>query len=109
MKQKHDTRAYFGKKFIVFDFLRNLARKPLRKKKQKLGQTVPRSAAENLGRSRSRSRSCGRSAVAAAPQPQVFQIIHKVKENWKNILTEPTKKSYFLTNVGNANHSFNDC
>ena len=28
MKQKHDARAYFGKKFIVFDFLRNLARNP---------------------------------------------------------------------------------
>ena len=26
MKQKHDARAYFGKKVIVFDFLRNLAR-----------------------------------------------------------------------------------
>ena len=26
MKQKHDARAYFGKKFIVFDFLRNPAR-----------------------------------------------------------------------------------
>ena len=25
MKQKHDARAYFGKKFIVFDFLRNSA------------------------------------------------------------------------------------
>jgi len=25
MKQKHDARAYFGKKFIVFDFLRNPA------------------------------------------------------------------------------------
>ena len=47
MKQKHDARAYFGKKFIVFDFLRNLARNwlriglrnPARKplQKQKLG------------------------------------------------------------------------
>ena len=26
MKQKHDVGAYFGKKFIVFDFLRNPAR-----------------------------------------------------------------------------------
>ena len=60
MKQKHDARAYFGKKFIVFDFLRNPARNcyemvtksgtklvtkwlrnwlrnPVRKKKQKFG------------------------------------------------------------------------
>ena len=28
MKQKHDARAYFGEKFIVFDFLRNPARNP---------------------------------------------------------------------------------
>ena len=33
-------------------------------------------------------------------RPQVFQIIHKVKKNWKNKLTESTKKSYFLKKVG---------
>ena len=39
MKQKHDARAYFGKKFIVFDFLRNPARNWLRNpaREQKLG------------------------------------------------------------------------
>ena len=52
--------------------------------------TIARSAAENFGR----SRSCGRSAVAAAPQPQVFQIIHKVKKNWKNKLKYIFKLEY---------------
>ena len=39
MGRKHDVGAYFGKKFIVFDWLRNLARKPSQKptRKQKLG------------------------------------------------------------------------
>ena len=44
MKQKHDTRAYFGKKFIVFDFFTKSGTKTgmetgtetVTKKKQKL-------------------------------------------------------------------------
>ena len=49
---------------------------------------IARSVAKNFGRSRSRS------AVAAAPQPQAFQIIHKVKKNWKNILKYIFKLEY---------------
>ena len=57
MKQKHDARAYFGKKFIVFDFLRNPARNwlrnPLRKKKKnwdKIMNVCPLVVKQILGR-----------------------------------------------------------
>ena len=61
MRQKHDARAYFGKNFIVFDFLRNPApnwlrnwlRNPLRKKNKnwdKIMNVYPLVVKQILGR-----------------------------------------------------------